>query len=172
MLANAPQLAQTAAYAIMVLAMVLTIFVPFFPGAALFAAAVVGFEGTLYGLTGLVPDTGRLVVDAAIVLICLIGTFSGAIADKLGFRFTYASVQLVWGGFLGMILFAVLQMPLWLQIIGLFLGSIAAAAGVEKRPFKEALTRGPMGIYSLLGPRGFQLLMLVLAGDLVRTHGL
>ena len=154
-----------AAYAAMLAGMLLIIFRPFFPGVGLVAAAVLAYDG--YGLYLLgTASTREIVLFTLIACLTFAGLMTSWWTEKLGIHYTYVKPELVWGGFLGMILFAILNMPLFGQIVGLFLGAIAAAIGVEKRPFLDALRHGPIAIYCMLGPRGFQLLMALLVADL------
>lgn len=153
-------------HGLMLLGMVLIIFRPFFPGLAVIGGAVLAYVGLAFGISGVQPNTFQLLALGGVLFFSFGGLFSSWWSEKLGVRFTYITPEVLWGGFLGLILVTILGASLFFQIIALFAGAMVAAIAVQKRGFKDAVAHGPLAIYSMLGPRGFQLLMSLLVSDL------
>jgi uncharacterized protein YqgC (DUF456 family) len=96
------------------------------------------------------------------VAFTAIGLSSSWWSEKLGLRFTYVTPNVMWGAvlgsFVGLFLF---------DILGMLLGLIIGAMAMEirgGRPVAEACRQGMAAVMSMLGPRGFQLLMALVVG--------
>lgn len=166
---NLAVLIPAAAYLAMIVGMVLIVFVPFFPGLAVIGVAALAYAAYFAVVTQTLT-TVQVLAIAGILLCSFAGIFSSWWSEKLGMRFTYITPEVLWGGFLALILFSILGLEMFWQIIGLFIGATVAAIGVQKRSFKDGVMHGPVAIYSMLGPRGFQLLMALLVCDLAMNH--
>jgi hypothetical protein len=162
-------IAYGAAHLTMLVGLILIVFVPFFPGLAAVGLAALAYGGYAAYSAGTI-DEFRMIVLAGIVVFSLAGVFSAWWSEKLGMRFTYVTPEVLWGAFIALILASVLNLSMFWQILALFLGATIAAIGVQKRSLKEGVMHGPVAIYSMLGPRGFQLLMALLVCDLAITH--
>lgn len=162
-------IAYAAAHLVMLVGLGLIIFVPFFPGLMTIGLAVLAYA-VWAGVTAQSFSTFQMVALAGVVLFSAAGTFSSWWSEKLGLRFTYVTPEVLWGAFLALILVSILNLSMFWQIIALFVGATIAAIGVQKRSFKEGVQHGPVAIYSMLGPRGFQLLMALLVCDLALKH--
>lgn len=158
-------IAHLVVHALMLLGLVGIIVRPFFPGVGVIAVAVLAHVGVQLGLNPQIDLRGALAL-AGFVFFSFAGQFSGWWSERLGMRFTYVTPEVMWGGFLGLILVSILNLSLFWQIIALFIGATVAAMGVQKRPFKDAIAHGPLAIYWMLGPRGFALLMALLVSDM------
>ena len=145
----------------------LIIFKPFFPGLAVMVAgllAYVAYESfvarDLAGI-GLVPLI-------SIVVLSAIGLTSAWWSEKLGIRFTYMSQQVMWGAiigsFIGIFLFGMLGM-----VLGLIIGTLAMELR-GGRPLPEAARQGVGAVLSMLGPRGFQLIMALVVGMMILRY--
>jgi uncharacterized protein YqgC (DUF456 family) len=145
----------------------LIMFVPFFPGLAVMLAGVLAYVGyqsfmakTLAGIDA--------VTLGMIVGLTVIGLTSSWWSEKLGMRFTYLNQQAMWGAiigsFIGIFLFGMLGM-----LIGLILGTMVMELRGGK-PFADSLRQGVASLLSMLGPRGFQLVMALLVGGLALSH--
>ncbi len=145
--------------------LLMIIFKPFSPGLAVSGLTMVAAAGYATYLQGGV-GVGAVICGVMMLFFFAVGQFSGWWTHKLGVHYVYSTPQLIWGGFLGMCLMMIFRAPLFLQIIALFVGAMGASMGIEKRPFKESLSRGPLGVYSSLGPRGLHLLMALVVIDL------
>lgn len=144
----------------------LILFVPFFPGLALIAGAIVAYvayasyrAGTLAGMA---PVSLVLVVTLA-----AIGLTSAWWSEKLGLRFTYMAPTVMWGAligsFVGILIFG---MP------GMLIGLVAGTVAMELRggrPLPESLRHGVASLLAMLGPRGFQLLIALIVVSLGLT---
>lgn len=144
----------------------LILFVPFFPGLAVMLAGVllyVGYQSTLaHTFAGMDP-----VWFGLILVLALAGLTSGWWSEKLGLRFTYMSQQVMWGAIMGSFI------GLFFGTFGMLLGFIVGAMAMELRggrSFPESLRQGVASLMSMLGPRGFQLLMALVVGNLVLSH--
>lgn len=152
-----PELLVPLAVQVLMLASLLAIvFVPFFPGVAVIFVSILAYVGyysfTLHDLVGVTP-AGAVVV----VLFGVFGMFSSFFSEKLGLRYTYVSQMVVWGAIIvSLVLGSVLGGVLWFSL-GLVVGAIAMEMH-EGRSFVSACQQGTAAIYSMLGPRGFQLL--------------
>lgn len=162
-------IAYGAAHLVMLVGLGLIIFVPFFPGLAAIGVAVLAYAGYA-AITSQTLTTFQVLAIVGVVCCTAAGTFSSWWSEKLGLRFTYVTPEVLWGAFLGLILASILNLSMFWQIIALFIGATVAAIGVQKRSFKDGVLHGPVAIYSMLGPRGFQLLMALLVSDLAITH--
>lgn len=162
-------IAYGAAHLVMLLGVGAIIFVPFAPGLAAIGLAVLAYAGYA-AFASQTLSTFQMIALAGVVFFTAAGSFSSWWSEKLGIRFTYITPEVLWGGFLALILVSILNLSMFWQIIALFVGATIAAMAVQKRGFKDALMHGPVAIYSMLGPRGFQLLMALLVCDLAITH--
>lgn len=162
-------IALTAAHLVMLLGVGLIIFVPFAPGLAAVGLAALAYAGYA-AFASQTLSTFQVLALAGVAFFTAAGSFSSWWSEKLGIRFTYITPEVLWGGFLALILVSILNLSMFWQIIALFVGATIAAIAVQKRGFKDALMHGPVAIYSMLGPRGFQLLMALLVSDLAITH--
>ena len=162
-------IAPAAAYLLCFVGLLLIVFVPFFPGLAVIGVAALAYAG-YFAYVSQTLDPLQMLALAGVVLFSFAGIFSSWWSEKLGMRFTYVTPEVLWGGFLGLIFASILNLSMFWQILALFLGATAAAMGVQKRGFKDAVMHGPVAIYSMLGPRGFQLLMALLVCDLAMNH--
>lgn len=168
------QIAFGAVYGLMFLGLMLIVFRPFFPGLAIISATVLGY----YALGCVVlPPTSLAEVPylalPGVVLATALGLGSGWWTEKLGVRFTYAGQDIGMAAFLGMVIAMLLYLPLVPQVIGMSIGASLAMIYVQKRPPLDAIRNGPVAVYSMLGPRGFQLLMALvvceLSGHLIQS---
>lgn len=166
---NLAVIAPAAAYLAMIVGMGLIVFVPFFPGLAVICVGALAYAG-YFAFAAQSLSTIQMLALAGIALFSFAGIFSSWWSEKLGLRFTYVTPEVLWGGFLGLILVSILNLSMFWQILALFIGATIAAIGIQKRGFKEGVRHGPVAIYSMLGPRGFQLLMSLLVCDLAMDH--
>ncbi|MOA08805.1 hypothetical protein D3C78_1286000 [compost metagenome] len=104
----------------------------------------------------------------AIVAVSIIGMTSSWWSEKLGLRFSYMSQQVMWGAiigsFIGIFLFGMLGM-----LVGLILGTFVMELR-GGRKVGESIKLGVGSLLSMLGPRGFQLVMALVVGGLAMGH--
>jgi len=149
---------------LMLVGLGLIVFVPFFPGLAVILAALllyIGYASVMAGgLAGIA--VGPLV---GILIFGLAGLFSSWWSQKLGLNFTYVTPPVMMGAMLGSIVFVMVFQSMFWMLLGMIVGAFAMEMR-QGRPFKTALHQGTAGLYSMLGPRGFQLVMAMLVIDL------
>ena len=144
----------------------LIIFRPFFPGLAVMLAGAlyVGYHSAMARALAGMP----LVPLIAVVVVTLLGLTSSWWTEKLGLRFSYMSQQVMWGAiigsFIGIFLFGMLGMLLGL-ILGTFVMELRGG-----RKVGESIKLGVGSLLSMLGPRGFQLMMALVVGGLAAGH--
>jgi uncharacterized protein YqgC (DUF456 family) len=150
-------------FATMLACLALIVFVPFFPGVAVMFTVIVAYVGyasfMAQGFAGIAPLSAGLVV-----LFALSGIFSSWWTEKLGLRFTYVSQQVMWGAIIGSLVIGMVRPGMFWFMIGMIIGAIATELS-QRKPFVEAVRQGVAAVYSMLGPRGFQLLMAMLIID-------
>jgi uncharacterized protein YqgC (DUF456 family) len=164
---NLPLIIQSVTYLSLLAGVGLILFVPFFPGLAVMLAGIVLYVG-YHSIMAKALAGAQLVPLIAMVLFSVIGLTSSWWSEKLGLRFTYMSQQVMWGAligsFIGIFIFGLIGMLLGL-ILGVF---VMELRGGRKLP--ESLKLGVASLLSMLGPRGFQLLMALLVGGLALSH--
>jgi uncharacterized protein YqgC (DUF456 family) len=151
----------------MLLGIGLILFRPFFPGLLVILAGLAVYVGyasyEAHTLAGITPVGLALVAVAAAVALS-----SSWWQDKLGLRFTYTDSMVMWGAFVG----SFVGMYLW-DIFGLLIGLVIGAFAMELRGGKrlpDAFRQGVASMLSMLGPRGFQLIMANLASQIALTQ--
>jgi uncharacterized protein YqgC (DUF456 family) len=166
-LSSLPFLLQALVDVCMLVGIGLILFRPFFPGLLVILAGLAVYVGyfsfTAHTLAGITPVGLALVAVTAAVALS-----STWWSDKLGLRFTYTDSMVMWGAFVG----SFVGMYLW-NIFGLLIGLVIGAFAMELRGGKrlpDALRQGMASMLSMLGPRGFQLIMAILASQLALTH--
>lgn len=131
-------------------------FAPAVPGLAVMLVGVLAYvaiettrAGTLAGI-GVAPLVGLVLVAAA-------GLSAPWWTGKLRLGFTYVSQQVMWGALIGSFVGIFIA-----GIVGMLIGLIAGTMIMEVRGGRsvpEALRHGLSALTSMLGPRGFQLVM-------------
>lgn len=144
----------------------LILFVPFFPGMAVMLAGILVYVGVQSAIAKTLAGIDAVTLTVLVVLT-LVGTTSSLWSEKLGLRFTYISQQAMWGAIIGALLgtfiFGMLGM-----LLGLIVGCMAMELRGGRSP-KESLQQGVSALMSMLGPRGFQLIMALVAASFVTT---
>jgi hypothetical protein len=150
----------------MLLGLLLIVFRPFFPGLAIITGAVLAYYGVSVWAVQPTLESLPYIRLPLILFASFAGLFSSWWSEKLGVRFTYVTQEIGAGIFLGLILPMLVYLQLPWQIGGMFVGATLAMIYVQKRRVQEAALHGPVAVYSMLGPRGFQLLMALFVCDL------
>jgi uncharacterized protein YqgC (DUF456 family) len=142
----------------------LILFVPFFPGLAVILGGVLLYVGVMSAIAKTLSGID-VVTLVALIVVSVIGMTSAFWTEKLGLRFTYMSQQIMWGAIIGslvgMFVFGMVGM-----LLGLIVGCMAMEMRGGRSP-QESVKQGVSALMSMLGPRGFQLVMALVAASLV-----
>ena len=145
----------------------LIMFRPFFPGLAVILGGVllyVGYESVVArGFAGMSP-----VWLAIVIGLSALGLTSSWWSEKLGVRFAHMSQQVMWGAIIGSFL-GILLAGVFGMLLGLIIGTFAMELRSGRKPV-EAARLGLGSLLSMLGPRGFQLIMALLVSSLALQH--
>lgn len=144
----------------------LILLVPFFPGMVVMLAGILIYVGVM-SFTAKAFAGMDAVILAVLVVLTIIGTTSSIWSERLGLRFTYISQQAMYGAIIGSLLGAFLFGMLGM-LLGLIIGCMAMELRGGRSP-KDSLQQGVSALMSMLGPRGFQLVMALVAASFVTT---
>lgn len=158
-----PYLLLVSAYVAMLVGLATIVFIPFFPGLLVILAGLAAYVGyssyQAHTLVGMAP-----VPLVACVLVSVLGLTSSWWSEKLGLHYVYLRQEAMWGAFLGMFV------GLYFSLVGMIVGMIVGVVFVEIFTMKtakgQALRQGVAAFLSMLGPRGFQLVMALLVVSL------
>ena len=101
------------------------------------------------------------ILRAIVGVMALLGMFSSFWTEKLGLRFTYVSQLVAWGSMIVSMIFGMVLGSMFWFTVGMLVGAIAMELR-EGRGVPESLRMGAAAVYSMLGPRGLQLLIAIL----------
>lgn len=157
-------------YLVTLVSLLLIVFVPFFPGVAVMFVSIAAYVGyasyTAHDFSGILPSSAGLVVIFAVA-----GMFSTFWAERLQLRYTYVSQQTMWGAILGSLIVGMVLQGIFWFMLGMVIGAVAMEFQRSRR-LGESVRQGLAALYSMLGPRGFQLLMAMLIVEVGMPHPL
>ncbi|MEB3196574.1 MAG: hypothetical protein VKP62_05155 [Candidatus Sericytochromatia bacterium] len=138
---------------------------PFSPGVLVSAGSALAYVA--YAVSMSPVSRLNLAWPAGVVLaLAALSWLAPRWSARLGVLYGLPNPRVVMGSFFGMVLFALLfRGGLFVQVAGLLVGSLVAAWGQPRATFRTAWQAGPVAFYTMLGPRGFQLLLALLLAD-------
>jgi xanthosine utilization system XapX-like protein len=160
-----------AAHVGVLLAMLLAIFRPQFP--ALWVCTLSSLGYITYALFNLrTPAPHTFLWIGVVIGLLLLGLASARWSARLRIHAITVHPKIVLGAFLGMIL-VILVFAFWGmfgQMLGFVLG--ASLGGMSPEPGRRAgsPSSGPMALYGLIGPRGFQFILVLTMADVATQH--
>jgi hypothetical protein len=160
-----------AAHVGVLLAVLLAIFRPHFPALWVCAGSSLGY--VTYALLNLrTPAPHTFFWIGAVVGLFLVGLASARWSARLRIHALTVHPKIVLGAFLGMIV-AILVYPLggmFGQLLGFVLG--ASLGGMRPEPGRRggSPSTGPMALYGLIGPRGFQFILVITMADVATQY--
>ncbi|HEY9765956.1 MAG TPA: DUF456 domain-containing protein [Chroococcales cyanobacterium] len=106
--------------------------------------------------------------SAAVTFLALISFFAERISEKLGLRSRWLDPNSLWGAIIGSVIGLFLFSSLEMLLLGIFLGAAIAESRIGLR---QALRKGALVFFSLLGGSGLRILVAcAIAGQFLANY--
>jgi hypothetical protein len=160
-----------AAHAGILASVLLAVFRPQFPAPWLVGFSALGYV-TYAVLNIRIPSTTTFLWIAAMVALLIIGATSARWTSRLRVYTLTIQPHVILGAFLGLIILTIMfpHGGLFGQVCGFLIGASLAGMTPQRGRPGGSPSSGPLALYALFGPRGFQLILVLVMAEIATQN--